>query len=66
MNYKSSYKLFGWLIFNVVVVKFNQSSYEVMEDDGSVTIMILLSQVSLVQFEVVINPMDLTATGNNV
>ena len=66
MNYKNSYNSFGWLIFNVVVVNFNQSSYEVMEDDGSVTIMILLSQVSLVQFEVGINPMDLTATGNNV
>ena len=36
-----------------------------MEDDRSVTIMILLSQVSLEQFEVGINSIDLTATGNN-
>ena len=36
-----------------------------MEDNGSVTIVILLSQVSLVQFEVDINSMELTATGSN-
>ena len=49
----------------IVVVNFNQSSYGVMENDGSVTVMILLSQASLVQFEVGINSMDLTATGKN-
>ena len=35
-----------------------------MESNGSVTIMILLSQASLVQFEVEVSTMDVTATGN--
>ena len=39
-------------------------SYEVMESDGSVTIMIILSQASLVQFDVEVSTMDVTATGN--
>ena len=47
------------------MVNFGQSLYGVMEDDGSVTIVILLNQASLVQFEVDINSMELTATGSN-
>ena len=43
------------------MVTFNQSSYEVMEYDESVTIAILLSQPSSVPFQVVINVTDLTA-----
>ena len=36
-----------------------------IENNGSVTIEILLSQASLVQFEVEINTIDVTAIGNN-
>ena len=35
-----------------------------MESNRSVTIMILLSRASLVQFDVEISTMDVTATGN--
>ena len=44
-------------------MNFNQSSYEVMEDDGTLIIMIVLSQASSVQFQVVINTADATAVG---
>ena len=44
-------------------MNFNQSSYGVMEDDGAVNIMIILSQASSVQFQVVINTADATAVG---
>ena len=44
-------------------MNFNQSSYEVMEDDGTVNIMIVLSQTLSVQFEVMINTTDITAIG---
>ena len=47
------------------MVNFGQSSYGVMEDDGSVTIVILLSQASLVQFEVQIDTINVTATGSS-
>ena len=39
-------------------------SYEVMESNRLVTIMILLSQVSLVQFDVEVSTTAVTATGN--
>ena len=42
---------------------FNQSSYGVMEDDGTMNIMIVLSQTSSVQFEVTISTTDVTAGG---
>ena len=35
-----------------------------MENDGSVSIMILLSQRSLAQFDVEVSTMAVTATGN--
>ena len=44
-------------------MSFNQSSYGVMEDDGTVNIMIVLSQKSSVQFQVMINKTDVTAVG---
>jgi len=48
------------------VVTFNQSSYEVIEYDESVTIAILLSQPSSVPFQVVINVTDLTTKSTYV
>ena len=42
-------------------MSFNQSSYEVMEDDGTVILAISLSQTSSVLFEVTVNTMDVTA-----
>ena len=44
-------------------MSFSQSSYGIMEDSGSVTIMILLSQTSPVRFKVEINTVELTTTG---
>ena len=44
-------------------MSFNQSSYGVMEDDGTVNIMIVLSQTSSVQFEVMISTTNVTAVG---
>ena len=46
------------------MVSFSQPSYGVMEDDGTVTIDILLSQSSSVPFQVVINTTDVTAEGS--
>ena len=45
------------------MVNFNQSSYGVMEDDGTVTIIMILSQPSSVQFQAIINATDFTAIG---
>ena len=45
------------------MVNFNQASYRVMEDDGSLNIMMELSQTSSVQFQVVISTVDVTAIG---
>ena len=42
-------------------MSFSQSSYGVMEDDGTVTLVISLSQTSSVPFEVTVNTMDVTA-----
>ena len=42
-------------------MNFEQSSYEVMEDEGEVMIMIELSQPSSEPFNVTISPMDVTA-----
>ena len=53
-----------YLIFYAVVVNFGHSSYEVMESNKTVNVMLLLSEVSLTQFEVDIGTMDLTATGS--
>ena len=50
-------------IFVSVMVNFNQSLYGVMEDDGRVTIIMILSQPSLVQFQVMISATDFTAIG---
>ena len=47
----------------IVVVSFNQSSYEVMEDNGTVSLVIALSQPSSMPFEVTINVVDVTAVG---
>ena len=44
-------------------MSFNQSSYGVMEDDGTVNIIIVLSQTSSVQFQVMISTTDVTAVG---
>ena len=42
-------------------MSFSQSSYGVMEDDGTVTLVISLSQTSSVPFEVTVNTVDVTA-----
>ena len=47
-------------------MSFSQSSYGVMEDDGTVTLVISLSQTSSVPFEVTVNTMDVTAVGTYV
>ena len=44
-------------------MSFNQSSYGVMEDDGTVNIMIVLSQASSVHFEVMIITTNITTEG---
>ena len=44
-------------------MNFNQSSYGVMEDDGAVNIMIILSQASSVEFQVMISTTYITAVG---
>ena len=44
-------------------MSFNQSTYGIMEDDGTVNTMIVLSQTSSVQFEVMISATDITAGG---
>ena len=47
-------------------MSFSQSSYGVMEDDVTVTLVIALSQTSSVSFEVTVNTMDITATGMDI
>ena len=42
-------------------MNFKQSSYEVMEDRGEVTVMITLSQPSFKQFKMMIGLGDVTA-----
>ena len=49
--------------FVSVTLNFNQSLYGVMEDDGTVTMAMILSQSSSVQFQVIINATDFTAIG---
>ena len=44
-------------------MSFSKSSYGAMEDGGSVTMVILLSQISLIPFEVEVTTMNMTATG---
>ena len=58
-------KLMSYLLRDcyIVGVRFSQSSYEVMEGDGTVTLTIQLSQMSSVPFEVTVNTMDVTAVG---
>ena len=46
-----------------MLVNFNQSSYGVMENDGTVGMTISLSQPSSVEFQVMINTMNVTAIG---
>ena len=50
----------------IVVVSFSQSSYEAMEDDGSVTMVVLLSQSSSIPFQLTINTTDVTAESKHV
>ena len=45
------------------MVGFSQSSYEVMEDNGTVSLVIALSQPSSVPFQVSIGTMNVTAVG---
>ena len=47
----------------IVGVRFSQSSYEVMEYDGTVTLTLQLSKMSSEPFEVTMNTMDVTAVG---
>ena len=49
--------------YQTVVVSFNQSSYEVLEDNGTVSLLIALSQPSSVSFEVSVDTMNVTAVG---
>ena len=51
------------VMFISVMVTFNQSSYGVIEYDGTVTIMMIFSQPSSVEFQVTINVSDITAIG---
>ena len=51
--------------YTTVIVNFGQSSYEVMEDNGLVNAMILLSQSSSVPFQLVIHTIDATAESTN-
>ena len=44
-------------------MSFIQSSYEVMEDDGTVTLTLQLSRMSSVPFVITVNTMDVTAVG---
>ena len=44
-------------------MSFNQLSYGVMEDDSTVTITIILSQPSSLQFQVVIHVIEASAIG---
>ena len=48
---------------SLVEVSFNQSSYGVMEDDGTVSLVIALSQPSSVPFEVIVQTINVTAVG---
>ena len=45
------------------MVNFNQSSYDVAEDDGAVVIELTLSKQSSHPFEVIVSLMEITATG---
>ena len=47
-------------------MNFKQSSYEVMEDRGEVTVMIDMNQPSSKPFEVMISSMDVTANGKRL
>ena len=51
------------VMFISVMVTFNQSSYGVIEYDGTITIMMIFSQPSSVEFQVTINVSDITAIG---
>ena len=45
------------------MVNFNQSSYDVAEDNGAVVIELVLSKQSSHSFEVVVSLMEITAAG---
>ena len=62
----SEYRRWCDRINYTVVVNFKQSSYEVMEDRGEVTVMIDMNQPSSKSFEVVISSMDVTANGKRL
>ena len=53
-----------YLTLFIVVVNFNQLSYDAREDEGIVMIQLTVSRNSPQPFEVVINLMDITTTGN--
>ena len=44
-------------------MNFNQSSYDIVEGDDAVLILLLLSQPSLIPLQVEINTMDITTSG---
>ena len=44
-------------------MSFNQSSYGITEDDGTVTLTLVLSEASTVTFEVTVSTIDVTAIG---
>ena len=52
--------------YQTVAVSFSRSSYEVMEDNGTVSLVIALSQPSSVPFEVSIGTMNVTAVGKYI
>ena len=52
-----------YIILCIVVVNIEQSSYEIRENSSEVTLTLTFSQVSSEPFEVVLNTMDITATG---
>ena len=54
------------IYYQTVAVSFSRSSYEVMEDDGTVSLVIALSQPSSVPFEVSVDTMNVTAVGKHI
>ena len=46
-------------------MSFNQSSYDIMEGDDAVVILIVLSQESSLPVQVELNAIDMTATGSS-
>lgn len=53
----------NYVCMYTVVVNFNQSSYDIREDDDTVMIDLIMNRPSSQQFEITINLMDITTTG---